>query len=232
MFLSVFDPIILIKNLKHLPILIKNRFGSKVDWYSPYRTSTITKKKMNRFKRNRNKEPVEKMDFDCVMRDRFGNPICFMKRENARPNFQNDRALDRELKAEFMNVQIARSNLYFRERADFESDPEFSPWEQNQQYYEQLLTDDTSDIFEKENASNSEIQNEDGKGGPDKSNSDPTQDFPGEDIDYPEEDEILDDDPLRNIEEPAEEELDNDEIPGETQIPRIDKMGEDDKFFL
>jgi hypothetical protein len=67
-------------------------------------------------------------------------------------------------------------------------------------------------------------------GGPDKPDMDPEKDFPGEGIDYPEEDEILDDDPLRDIKEPVEEEFEDDDIPSQT--PRIDKVGDDGKEFL
>lgn len=186
---------------------------------------------MNRSKTIKNKEPDKKVDFYCVMRDKYGNPICFMKKENTQPNFQNDRALDRKLKAEFLSLQIARSNRYFLRNNNSEQSPQLAPREQNQKFFEQLMSDDIWDLSPKEDHAaflNHHIEGN--MGGPDKPDMDPVKDFPGEDINYPEEDEILDDEPLRDIEEPVEEEFEDDDIPSQT--PRIDKMGDDGKEFL
>ncbi len=178
-----------------------------------------------------NKPPSGKIVFDCVMRDKNGIPICFMKRENIKPNFQNNKAVDRKLKEEFLNLQLARSNRYAKGESSSSRGQILTLKEQNQKYFE-LEEYDFEDIaFSDQNFSD---ENKDGSKQPppefeesDKNDMDPTKDFPDEEVDYPEQDEILDDIPLREIEEPVDPGIDTDDIPTETQVPGIDPRRDD-----
>ncbi len=60
-----------------------------------------------------NTPPIDNFDFECVLRDKDGSPICYIRNENNQRTTQNQKNSD-QYQGNSYDILKNRSNLYYK----------------------------------------------------------------------------------------------------------------------
>ncbi len=143
-------------------------------------------------------------EIECILNDKEGNPICFLRRENFAFTQPHLGYYQKKTNQHIHNIALLKSitNHLLKATNHLKKSIDLNT------YFlcDHILLSNLLPGKESENFPGREFEE------PIEPDMNPETQFPDQDIDYPKQDEILDDEPMREIKEPNEKEFDSPEI--------------------
>jgi hypothetical protein len=149
-------------------------------------------------------------EIECILKDKEGNPICFLRKDNITITYKNLVLFQKKSRNQWLCVSSSQTQSYggyqFKKRLKNKIKIKNMIIEDRPYFKHLLQTEENHPIPQREYED------------PTEPDMNPEKQFPDKDIDYPRQDEILDDEPLREITEPSEKEFDSpQQLPNEEE---------------